>query len=319
MKLSWATALLLLCSTGVTAFPADLPSDPTDLIDADTVSDDFEYVDLEKRRGGGGGGGGGRGGGGGSSGGGSGGRSSGSSGGGGRGGGGNTGSTGSSGSRGGGTAASPSYGGGRYGSSTGGWGSWYGWGSGSTSRRPSSYTPSRPATHPVIDSARTYGGSRYYAGGASTAYGAGRRSPAGITPFLLPAAALTFFPAVWLYGAYAYPYSHHYNYYNENTHKNDSLPVVCVCQEYNPCGCDDNDNNTYYESLFNGTQPANTSDTRVVNVNGTEKIYINGTLPNGTDSENTSSSAASALGPTLLHASGYWSTLAVVGFMVWGL
>lgn len=155
---------------------------------------------------------------------------------------------------------------------------------------------------------------RYYAGGARTPYSAGARSPLGITPFLLPIAALAFFPGLWLYGAYAYPYNHHYSYMDEQSHKNESLPVVCLCQQYQECGCDDNNNRTYFESLFNGTQPKNTTNTRVVDVNGTEKIYINGTLPNGTTSA-TSSAPTSAM--NLLHASGYWVTVAVVAIAVW--
>jgi hypothetical protein len=106
---------------------------------------------------------------------------------------------------------------------------------------------------------------------------------------------------------------------NQNTHKNESLPVVCVCQEYSECGCDNNNNSTYYESLFNGTVPKNSSVVRVVKVNGTETIYINGTLPNGTTEADSSlnTSAASPMMTTLLHASGYWVTVALVVTAVW--
>ncbi|KAJ5096271.1 hypothetical protein NUU61_005627 [Penicillium alfredii] len=172
--------------------------------------------------------------------------------------------------------------------------------SGGTSSRGSSVQPA-------------YGGGRYYAGGASAPYAAGRRSPLGVTPFLLPAAALAFFPGIWLYGAYAYPYSHGYHFRNDTSHKNESVPITCVCQEYSECGCDNNNNQTYYESLFNGTAPRNTSNIHVVTENGTNKIYINGTLPNGTtvaDSDASVSGAAPLV--TLLHASGYWVTVALV-------
>lgn len=157
----------------------------------------------------------------------------------------------------------------------------------------------------------------YYAGGARTPYAAGKKSPLGITPVLLPAAALGFFPGVWLYGAYAYPYSHPYYYMNESNHHNESLPVVCLCQEYLECGCDENNNCTYYESLFHGNEPQNTSHTRVVDVNGTEKIYINGTLANGTTVADSSAAPASMV--SLIHASGYWVTVAVVATAVWVL
>ncbi|KAJ5109784.1 hypothetical protein N7532_002429 [Penicillium argentinense] len=163
----------------------------------------------------------------------------------------------------------------------------------------------------------SYGGGRYYAGGARTPYTAGRSSPLGITPFLLPVAALAFFPGLWLYGAYAYPYTHPYHYVNHTNNHNESLPVVCLCQEYQECGCDDNNNSTYYESLFNDTEPRNTSNARVVNVNGTEKLYINGTLANGTTADDGSESGASLSVVTLMHASGYWVVFAVVGATVW--
>lgn len=136
----------------------------------------------------------------------------------------------------------------------------------------------------------------------------------GITPFLLPAAALAFFPGLWLYGAYAYPYNHNYHYVNQTSHKNESLPVVCVCQEYSVCGCDNNSNSTYFHSLFNGTEPTNSSKVRVVDVNGTEKIYINGTLPNGTTAASSTSSSSAS---TLLQVSGYWVMVAIVISTVW--
>ena len=135
----------------------------------------------------------------------------------------------------------------------------------------------------------------------------------GLAPFLLPAAAL---PAGFLlYGAYAYPYSHDYHYTDEHTHKDKTLPVVCVCDQYSECGCDDNNNSTYYESLFNGTQPTNTSNVKVLDVNGTEKIYINGTLPNGT----TVASSATPATVRMAQNGGYWVMVAVVASAVWVL
>lgn len=173
---------------------------------------------------------------------------------------------------------------------------------------------SKTVNPPKASMIKTKTHDRFYAGGARTPYAAGTKSPSGITPFLLPAAALGFFPGLWLYGAYAYPYSHPYYYEDEQTHKNESLPVVCLCQEYQECGCDNNNNRTYFESLFNGTEPKNTTNTRVVDVNGTEKIYINGTLANGTTA---ATSTAPAAAVNLLHASGYWVTVAVVATAVW--
>ncbi|KAL4801897.1 hypothetical protein BDV18DRAFT_147757 [Aspergillus unguis] len=162
----------------------------------------------------------------------------------------------------------------------------------------------------------TYGrGGGYYSGGATTPYRAGRRSPLGITPFFLPVAALAFFPGLWAYGAYAYPYHHPYHYVNDTTNRNESLPVVCLCGHYETCGCDDNNNNTYYESLFNGTQPKNSSQVKVTDVNGTQTIAINGSLPNGTTLEDADSAAAL----TITQASGYWVMAAVALSAVYAL
>ncbi len=162
----------------------------------------------------------------------------------------------------------------------------------------------------------SYSGGRSYAGGASTSYASGARTPGGISPSLIRPAALGFFPGIWLYGAYAYPYGNHYNYHNDTTNRNESLPVECLCQQYQPCGCDDTgDNSTIAEVLKNG------STAQIANVNGTRTIVINGSLPNGTDTGNgdvgSSGSANRGTRQRLLEGSGYWLLCAVVGLMVW--
>ncbi|KAJ5273928.1 hypothetical protein N7478_009053 [Penicillium angulare] len=330
MKLTWATAALLLCASGVTSLPTDAQ---TDLVERFGISGDYELEDvseLEKRRGGGGSG---RSGGSSSSGGSSGGKSgsssssSGSS----SSGGSSSGKTSSSSNTGGtsskGSGVTPSYGNGRYDTTTNNYyGDYYdgsngyngyrgnGWGSGSSS--DSYYPDSRPKKHKRPgDDSRAYGMNRYYAGGAITPYRAGRTSALGITPFLLPVAAFAFFPLLWYHPVYVYNYNDNYNYHNDETNKNSSLPVACLCEQYQECGCDNNSNATYYESLFNGTQPGNSTMVQVAKVNGTEKIWINGTLANGTTSAD--SSAATGSISTLLYSSGFWVTGVLVAAMVW--
>ncbi|KAL7657669.1 hypothetical protein M752DRAFT_18919 [Aspergillus phoenicis ATCC 13157] len=240
--------------------------------DASLSADSSSLLDLVKRRGGGGGGG--------RSGGGSGGRS---------------GSGGSS-------SSSSSSSSGRTGNS----------GSSGSSSRTSSSSNVGGTSRSGSGTRPTYGGGYYYAGGATAPYTSGAKSRLGVTPYLLPAAIVPlYFPGLWLYGAYVYPYSYHYHYMNDTSHKNESLPVNCICQQYLECGCDENSNSTYYESLFNGTQPRNTSVAKVVDVNGTESIYINGTLANGTTAAD---SAATHFG---VHGSGYWIMVAVVVGIVW--
>lgn len=51
---------------------------------------------------------------------------------------------------------------------------------------------------------------------------------------------------------------------------------------------------------------------RVVNVNGTEKIYINGTLANGTTADDGTESSMGSVTVQMIQASGYWITFVVV-------
>jgi len=130
-----------------------------------------------------------------------------------------------------------------------------------------------------------YGGGRYYGGGAAVPYTAGQRSSKGLpAAAFLGVGALAFFPGLWLYGAYLYPYSHNYSFYNASARSNQTKPVRCLCQQYSVCGCDDNNDQTFLGGVIgNGTQAAvNQSLVRVANVNGTDTIFLNGTLPNGT-------------------------------------
>ncbi|KAI2067141.1 hypothetical protein LOZ40_003261 [Ophidiomyces ophidiicola] len=165
---------------------------------------------------------------------------------------------------------------------------------------------------------RNFGGGGFYAGGARVPYTAGRRSPGGLVPFFLPVALLGFFPGLWLFGAYAYSMNHGYSYRNRTTNRNESIPIVCLCQEHSVCGCDDNNNSTYIDSILSDKDenglPRNSSVVKTVDVNGTTKIYINGTLPNGTTAPDPSiaEGMASGIMPPILKLSGYWPTIAIV-------
>ncbi|KAE8417032.1 hypothetical protein BDV36DRAFT_296485 [Aspergillus pseudocaelatus] len=204
-------------------------------------------------------------------------------------------------------------GGGRGGGGSGGGSGGRGGSGGSSSRTGNSGGLSRSGSGPQP----TYGRGIYYAGGARTPYTSGALSPLGIAPIVLPATALAFFGGVWLYGAYAYPYNYHYQYVDQTSHHNASMPVVCLCEKYAECACDENSDRLYYESIFNGTQPANSSVAKIVEVNGTETIYINGTLPNGTTVADSSTPSGAAR--TGVQISGYWPMVALVASTIWGL
>ncbi|KAN0075025.1 hypothetical protein V8E54_007636 [Elaphomyces granulatus] len=157
-------------------------------------------------------------------------------------------------------------------------------------------------------SPRPYGGGSYYAGGARVPYRAGTRSPKGITPFLLPVTALSFFSGLWLYrNVYAYPYPRPYRYWNPTIGQTQTLPVTCLCQQYSVCGCDNNGNNNddNFLSSVIGDDPKNSSVTTVAVVNGTKTIFINGTLVNGTTAPDPSISSAPSV-KVLNLAGRYW-------------
>jgi hypothetical protein len=125
---------------------------------------------------------------------------------------------------------------------------------------------------------------------------------------------MAFFPGIWLYGIYAYPYRDPYRFVNQTTNQNETIPVVCLCQEYSVCGCDKNHHSGYFKDLFNGPVPHDTDKVQVADVNGTRKVVINGTLPNGTTRSDPDASGSPA---TIAQASGYWVMAAVVMGAVW--
>ena len=200
--------------------------------------------------------------------------------------------------------------------------------------------------HPPTNSSSSsippsYGGGKYYGGGATSPYRAGGRSPgAGIVPFAIVggiAGAALLFPGAWAYGAYNYPYSHPYSFHNasnasEPRGQNETLPVTCLCQMYSACGCDDNANSTYLDGLLgNGSAAAeNGTLVHVGAVNGTKTVVLNGTLPNGTDTNSagaaptttptpTSGAAARRVGRMVGEGGGVWILGGVVGVAVWML
>ena len=161
--------------------------------------------------------------------------------------------------------------------------------------------------------ARSYGGGGYYGGGAATPYRSGKKSPLGIAPFFLLGAGLAFWPGVWLYGAYLYDYDEPYRFHNASSGEDESRDVVCGCGHFAVCGCDDNKNTTFLDELIgDGTySKLNKSVVNVANVNGTTKILINGTLPNGTTVDSADSAAGRSM-RNVVEFIGYWPAFATV-------
>ena len=201
-------------------------------------------------------------------------------------------------------------GGGSSGGSRGGSSSSSSSGSSSGSRGSGSSSSGSRGSSAGSGAPRAYGGGAYYGGGAASPYPAGRASPRGIAPGFIGGAALgglAFFPGLWLYGVYAYSYPGIYHWRNTTSNQNETGPVECLCQQYNPCGCEGNNNTDYLNSVANNGTLAQRA------ANGT--LYINGTLPNGTTAPG-SESAAPSLKQGILESSGFWIVIAGVVYTV---
>lgn len=170
-------------------------------------------------------------------------------------------------------------------------------GSSSGGGRTSSSSNVGGSTSAGSGATRGYGGGAYYGGGAAVPYRAGGASSRGLRPVaLLPVAALAFFPGLWLYGAYMYPYGSPYRYYNRTGNRNESKPVNCLCQENQPCGCDDNNDQSFLNSTIGDGTSLNQTLVRRAVVNGTDQFFINGSLPNGTTAPGGQDDASAGMG-----------------------
>ena len=190
---------------------------------------------------------------------------------------------------------------------------------GSSGGRTSSSSSSGGSTAKGSGPARSYGGGAYYGGGGAVPYTAGQRSAKGIAPVaLLGVGALAFFPGLWLAGAYLYPYSHPYAFYNRSSNRNESKPVKCLCQQYQPCGCDDNDDSTFLNQTIGDGTNLNNTLVRVADVNGTSQIFLNGTLPNGTTAPG-GEGAGMSLSGHALQSTGWAVMGTIVTLAMWTL
>jgi hypothetical protein len=166
---------------------------------------------------------------------------------------------------------------------------------------------------------RSYGHGGYYGGGAVVPFPAGSRTPKGLVAgaLITSLAALVIMPGLWLYSVYPYYYNHPYTIFNHTATKfdsdrretqgvNETLPVICLCQQFQVCACDENNNQQYIKELVgNGSYPAlNKSLVIVSSVNGTKTLVLNGSLPNGTTAPGGVHDAAAGL--NIKNYLGYW-------------
>ncbi|KAF2868765.1 hypothetical protein BDV95DRAFT_630464 [Massariosphaeria phaeospora] len=163
------------------------------------------------------------------------------------------------------------------------------------------------ATRSGSGPARSFGGGGFYGGGASTPYASGQNSPRRGLParaLLAPALMLAIFPGIWLWSVYPYYLNNQYRFVNETVRNatnpnglNTTLPVICLCQQFAVCGCDENDNDQYFKDLVgNGDyNKLNKSLVTVSDVEGKRSLVINGTLPNGTTAPGGTDDAGASL------------------------
>ena len=153
----------------------------------------------------------------------------------------------------------------------------------------------------VPGSSTPRGPTGYYVGGASTPYRAGGISPLGVRPFFV-APFVFWWPFYWgLHGVYVYHLNDTVPAAPNNTAHNATDDILCVCEAYDECGCD-NANSSFTPTNY----------TYAV-INGTEYAIINGTLDNDT-------SATSAAGESLalyLTRSETWSSWVLFGAITW--
>jgi hypothetical protein len=168
----------------------------------------------------------------------------------------------------------------------------------------------------------------YYGGGAAVPYPAGSQTPRGLKAgaLITPLTARAMLPGLWLYSVYPYYYNDPYKIFNRSATKidhdrrdfvnirvrqetqgaNETLPVICLCQQFQVCACDENNNQQYIKELVgNGSYSAlNKSLVVVSSVNGTKTLVLNGSLPNGTTAPGGVDDAAAGL--NIKNYYGYW-------------
>lgn len=108
-----------------------------------------------------------------------------------------------------------------------------------------------------------------------------------------------------------------YTFYNETSQENETKPVICACDPYDMCGCDNGTTAYMADLIGDGSYTTlNHSLVTVAEVNGTSTILVNGTLPNGTTAPSGGESVAGTGLQALLKGVGWWPVVAAVGAIV---
>jgi hypothetical protein len=101
--------------------------------------------------------------------------------------------------------------------------------------------------------------------------------------------------------------------YRQDTGVDVTMNVTCLCAQYSVCGCDDNSNSTFLDSIIGDGTNLNTSIVNFANINGTPTVVLNGTLPNGTTAAGGAENASGAAANMVRNIGGYWVMVVIVG------
>ncbi len=120
-----------------------------------------------------------------------------------------------------------------------------------------------------------------------------------------------------------YQYNNPYTFLNRTNGINETLPVTCLCARYSECGCDEDDDLSYLDTIIGNGSIASLDRTlvNIAPVNETKTIVLNGTLPNGTETGALSggSSESNTGQASLIEAGGFWVIGVIVAATVWVL
>lgn len=158
-----------------------------------------------------------------------------------------------------------------------------------------------------------YGGGKYYTGGGRIPFTSGSNSPVSkLKPIMFSLIAIGFlYGGIWAYDVWRYswgkpiPYT---SYRSQNSTLPSNMtepangtlvPVVCLCEMYSECGCEEEHDDAYIQGLLkDATSDAGDKTAAwMVYKPGDPVLVINGTLPNGTTADDQKSlGIAMALG-----------------------
>ncbi|RYP65466.1 hypothetical protein DL771_008293 [Monosporascus sp. 5C6A] len=114
----------------------------------------------------------------------------------------------------------------------------------------------------------------------SIPFKSGLRNPLGILPLYLVGASLSFWLGLRAYGAFLYPHTQPYRFLNATTREHRTMDILCGCDPYALCACDDNYSSVFLSAVIQSGL------VQVGTVNNTMTLLLNGTVPRNKSRDN---------------------------------